>query len=199
MNRLEVQYNGLAFPAGTRYMTETLETVILGEEQEIVLPMSGAVKQMLWLNVNHTLQKNKASQLVLNVTALGKNDNLLSFDQVTLSADAVPLSFELNGILPAIRKNGTLTIPSELQTHDLVWQVEHLVRNEEGKLEYITDEQNFGLDIRFYQQLPESETRALTISNSEGKAPLGSYRLVIKRQYEGVDIAETSVAFFIHQ
>lgn len=195
--QLELQYSGMAFPVGTRFRVNSGEIMVIGENQEVILPQNSVGEQLILFHMGQVSEVYKTRQIVLSATGLSQEGIPHSFDYRTLSADAHPLLEGTKEASQTIEKGGKLTVTTHHEEEELAWDIQYLTKDESGKLVYVTQEDCFGLAVEFYQEVNDSDRRLMIISNDRQLAPAGTYRLILQKYYAGVEVAKEELPFFV--
>lgn len=188
-DRVELMYNGGAFPAGTRYTIAQGRTFVLGDAMNINIPISDATPVQLQLDFSQT---EATPDEAVNITATafleGEVTGQMDF---SVSADRAPLTLDLANIYPVISGSGSLQIPITGDQEGLQWKLEQLTKTNVGTA-YIDSE---ALTV---EVVDNGGNQQLMISNPTGKAPAGTYRLTISRVWNGVTLRTHQVDIFVH-
>ena len=193
---LEVFFDAGYFPAGTRFILNNGQELLLEEEQSFVIPVNGKSIQLLLINVANVAESHKKDSAEILVTANGADGTEYSFDSVQINLTQKPMEFPAKSAYAVLSQKASLKISCAWDATDVEYTIERLDRDENGKIAWIEGE--YELEVKLPDNNATEEARLLTISNEGGKAPVGCYRITVQRFFLGLVAAEAYQLFFVH-
>lgn len=190
VDSIELMFNGDKFPEGTQFCVNEQQWQILADPMMISLPVSPDEPRQIMLDFSGT-EVTPPQTVVLTATAY-KDTAVTGEQSLQLSARREPLGFGTRGIAPIIAGDGTLQIPMTGDMQGLSWQLERLTKTQDAPA-YIPSG-----DVTVEIEIDENQGLVLTLSNTDFRAPAGSYRLTLTRTHDGVMISTCQLPFFIH-
>ena len=202
---VELLYNGSTFPAGTMYRQADGSNILFGDPMTIQLSAEEMRNWDVLLNFKNIEESDKSMQMSITASASsGVTRQILDTQTVTLDASRIAMEnvFSL-GSCAVIAGAGEVQVSCDWNDEALEWHIEHFVRDENEDLSYVQRDDNFGLTFeleKWTTVLENGETADRTvavISNADGSADPGSYRLVLSRT-SGMETYTAELPFFVH-
>lgn len=188
---IELMYNGDVFPKGTRYTVDR-EQYVLGNAMTIKIPISAGTPVPMSLDFSKT---DAVLPQSVNITALAYFENKIT-DQISFTASPTrnPLGVDALDTEPVIHGMGGLTVSMTGDEDDLIILIQHLEKTDSGAI-YVQSEE---LDVQIRPDRENDGQYLLEISNQDGRAPAGTYRLTLIRMCGEQLVSTCQMAFFVH-
>ena len=181
------------FPEGMRY-TYNDETFLLGADMPIEIPMQSEEIQ-LFLDFSQLTQP-QSGEISLQAQTLYQQE-VTGIGEMTVETAREALQADLERFNPVLTGKNALNIPLCADTNGLTWRLEMLTETEEGIVYAQSDEQYY-LVITISEESEETGSKKfINISNANGQAPAGTYRLTLERLQNEQVISRIQVPFFI--
>ena len=185
---LKISCNEGAFPTGIRYKADDELYVMNQKNEEIELLVEG--KSSIVLYIDFSCVEEPISEIItVKVTAYKGIYEISSEEfQCDTTLKTLAATYELNRMI--IHHNTSISLRIEGEDEQTSFEVQKF-SPVDGQMAYVEDENDFGLTVK-------TENGVLTISNEEGEADAGAYRIIILREQNEIELKRIEIPFFIH-
>lgn len=192
VDTMELMCDGDVFPENTRYCVQQGQWVVLADAMTVTVSASSGNTVTLQLDFSQTGAESAGST---SITAMAYENRHLTGQQTLTVAQRQPLKFVTGGYA-VVNGSTAVSVPMTGDARELSWELAYLEKNLSGN-SYVTRQDNFSIGIT---PTTDADTGAfsLQISNQSGKAPAGTYRLVVTRTQGEYVLAQQELYIFVY-
>lgn len=193
-DNLLLSYEGVEFPANTRYFVDAEASRVLGDDDMISISTDGRQELQVLLDFTWTEEALYRSSFLLSAVAYADGAEIaVANANVSASREALQVEADAQGYLLKAGTQVQLVIEGDVDGFS--YTVEQLMKTD-GIIAYTASEQ-LNVTMETTNDGDGSIRSVLVISNDNGTAPAGTYRLSLQRIYDGVAISSFEVPIFV--
>ncbi len=191
---LVLTMDGADFPEGTRYIYGQ-KAFFLGSEMPITINPEG--QEDISLLLDFSLVAPPQTETVSLQAQTFCQQELTGESACTIATTREAFWVDLAKLNPVLTGKKSLSIPLCQDTIGLTWRLEMLTQTEEG-VTYTQSDEQYYLVLTISEESGETGSeKFINISNASGKAPAGTYRLVLERLQNEQIINSAQIPFYI--
>lgn len=185
---------GVEFPANTRYSIDAEATRVLGDDDMISVSADGRREVQVLLDFTWTEEALYRNSFLLSAVAYADGAELaIANANISASREALQVEADAQGY---ILKAGTqVQLVIEGDVDGFSYTVEQLTKTD-GIIAYIASEQ-LNVTMETTNDGDGTTQSVLVISNDNGAALAGTYRLSLQRIFDGVVINSYEIPLFV--
>ena len=188
-----LSYEGVEFPANIRYVVDGEAPRVLGDDDMIDLSVEGRQEVQVLLDFTWTDEALRHSGFLLSAAAYADGAEIaIANASVSASREALQVKADAQGYI--LKADAQVQLVIEGDVDGFSYTVEQLTKMD-GVIAYTASEQlNVTMETT---NNGDGSTSLLVISNDNGAAPAGTYRLTLQRIFDGVVINSYEIPLFV--
>lgn len=189
-----LSYEGVEFPANTRYFVDTEEPRVLGDDDMISISTDGRQEIQVLLDFTWTEEALYHSSFLLSAVAYADGAEIaIANANLSASREALQVKADAQGYI--LKADAQVQLVIEGDVDGFSYTVEQLTKTD-GVIAYTASEQ-LNVIMETTNNGDGSTQSVLVISNDNGTAPAGTYRLTLQRIFNGVVINSYEIPLFV--
>ena len=189
-----LSYEGVEFPANTRYFVDTEEPRVLGDDDMISISTDGRQEIQVLLDFTWTEEELYRSRFLLSAVAYADGAEIaIANANVLASREALQVKVDAQDYI--LKADAQVQLVVEGDVDGFSYTVEQLTKTD-GVIAYTASEQ-LNVTMETTNNDDGSTQSVLVISNDNGTAPAGAYRLTLRRVCDGAVLSSYEIPVFV--
>ncbi len=189
-----LSYEGMEFPANTRYCIVGEEPRVLGDDNMISISAKGRQEIAVLLDFEWTEEALYRNSFLLSAVAYADGAEI-AVANTNVSADRQPLQVDADAQGYILKTGTQVKISVAGDVEGFAYTLEQLTKAD-GIIAYTASEQ-LNVTMETTNDSNGESRSVLVISNDSGTAPAGAYRLTLQRIFDGVVISSYEIPLFV--